>query len=43
MGELGGDGAPACATDSSEQDDFAEIILIPLGGGSLDCESTLHG
>ena len=42
-GVLGGDGALACATNSSEQNDFAEVILIPLGGGYLDRESTLHG
>ena len=39
---LGGNGAPACASNFSEQDDFAEVILIPTGGGSLDHESTLH-
>ena len=32
MGVLGGDGAPACAANFSEQNDFAEVILIPLGG-----------
>ena len=29
---LGGDDAPACAANSSEQDDFAEKVLIPPGG-----------
>ena len=33
-GALGGDGAPACATNSSEQDDHTEVIRTPLGGGS---------
>ena len=28
---LGGDGAPACATNFSEHDDFAEETLIPPG------------
>ena len=30
-GALGGNGAPACATDSSEQDDHAEVIRTPPG------------
>ena len=42
-GALGGDGAPACATISSEQDDFVEVLLVPPGGGLGDRESTLHG
>ena len=28
MGALGGDDAPACATNSFEQDNFAEVILL---------------
>ena len=32
MGVLARDGAPACATNSSEQDDFTEVILISPGG-----------
>ena len=34
-GPLGGDSAPACATNSSEQDDHAEVIRTPPGKGSL--------
>ena len=30
-GALGGDGAPACATNSSEQDDHFEVIRTPPG------------
>ena len=42
-GALGGDDVPACATNSFEQDDFAELILI-LPGGRLDArENILHG
>ena len=32
---LGGDGTPACATNSSEQDDHAEVTRTPPGRGSL--------
>ena len=41
-GRQGGDSAPACATNSSEQDDFAEEVPIPSEGGgeSKDREST---
>ena len=41
-GALGGDGAPVCATNSSEQDDFAVEVLIPPGGRPNDRESTLR-
>ena len=34
MGALGGDGAPACATNSSEQDDHVEVIRTPPDRGS---------
>ena len=43
-GALGGDGAPACATNSSEQDDHVKAIWIPIreeGVGRED--TTLHG
>ena len=43
-GALGGDGAPACATNSSEQDDHAKEIGIPTREESTGCEdTTLHG
>ena len=31
---LGGDGAPACATNFSKQDDRLKVIRTPPGGGS---------
>ena len=34
-GALGGDGVPACATNSSKQDDHAEGIRTPPGRRSL--------
>ena len=34
-GALGEDGAPACATNFSEQDDHAEVIRTPPGRRSL--------
>ena len=43
-GALGGDGAPACATNSSEQDDHAKEIGILTREESTGCEdTTLHG
>ena len=49
-GVLGGDGALACATNSSKQDDNAEVIRTPPGRGSLivrapymiNCESLVR-
>ena len=49
-GALGGDGTPACANNSSEQDDHAEVIRTPPGRGSLivsapymvNCESLVR-
>ena len=32
-GALGGDGALACAANSSKQDDLAKEAMIPPGGG----------
>ena len=34
-GALGGDGAPACATSSSKQDDHTEVTRTPPGRRSL--------
>ena len=43
-GALGGDGAPACATNSSEQDDLVKAIWIPIREEGPGCEdTTLHG
>ena len=34
-GALGGDGAPACATNSSKRDDYAEVIRTSSGRESF--------
>ena len=34
-GALGGDGAPACTSNLSKQDDHAEVIRTPSGRGFL--------
>ena len=49
-GALEGDGAPTCATNSSEQDDHAEVIRTPPGRGyfiarapyMVNCESLVR-